>query len=68
LARYLNVERGGQAVVDDLEHRLYQMIQTAEAAVAPGMQKQHTVVWSDVGITSSTHSEYVNCPSLIVIM
>jgi hypothetical protein len=56
---YLNVERGGQAVVDDLELRLSRMQATAEAAIHPGMQKQHTVVWSDVGITSSTHSEYL---------
>jgi hypothetical protein len=60
---YLNVERGGQAVVDDLEQRMNSLIATVEAAVAVGMQKQHTVVWSDVGITTTTHSEYVSPPS-----
>jgi hypothetical protein len=55
---YLNVERGSLTVVDDLERRLNLLIERTEGAVAPGMQKRHTVVWSDVGITSTTHSEY----------
>jgi hypothetical protein len=56
---YLNVERGSSAVQSDLEERLRRLVARTEAAIAPGMQKRHTVVWSDVGITSSTHSEYL---------
>ena len=56
---YLNVERGSLCVQDDLEQRLLRLTSRTDAAVGQSMQKLHTVVWSDVGITSSTHGEYL---------
>jgi hypothetical protein len=56
---YMNVERGSMAVLADLDRRLQRLVDKTDATLAPGMQKQHTVVWGDVGITSSTHSEYL---------
>jgi hypothetical protein len=53
------VERGSVAAVEELDRRLQRLIHKTDAAVAPAMQRQHTVVWGDVGITSSTHSEYL---------